>query len=853
MRLLRSRTLAAAAAILVALTGCREAPGGTVLGVTITPTAVTLPIGEMQTFTANVTATGTIDTSVTWTATCGTITGSGHTITYTAPTTAGTCTLTAASAADASHSATANVTVVAPSTASVSVTPTAVTLPPGGAHTFTATVTGTSDTSVTWTTTCGSIIASGNMATYTAPMTEGTCAIIATSVADPTAAEDAVITIQATPAGTVTVTPSAATLEPGESQPFNATVTGHADVSVTWTTTCGTLTGTSNTITYTAPATEGTCTLTATSNADPTESASATITIAAPSTVSVSLSPTAVTLAPSDSQSFTATVTGTTDTGVTWATTCGTVSGSGNTITYTAPATPSTCSLTATSVADPGESASATITVTEPDEISVTVTPANATLRIGRTQLFTSAVTGTTNTAVTWTATGGSYTGVTAVVYTAPDVLGDYVLTATSVADPSQSASAAIRVVAHPDELWARQYGTSDHDTADDVAVDADGNVFVAGSTAGALFVPLAGETDGFLLKLDEDGSVLWMRDVGIALADTGFDAVAVGPAGNVVVAGATDGNLGGPDSHAGGLDVLVAKYAANGDLVWLLQTGTAATEGATSVAVDLAGNVFVAGYTLGDFGGPRTHQGSYDAFLMKLDENGNHLWTRQPGTTAEDWAHGVDVGVAGNVVVVGHTYGSLFHANQGSGDAFALKMSAAGDFSWAAQFGTPESDSANGVAIDLLGNVIVAGSTSGSLPGPGLHQGGNDAYVAAFDADGKPLWARQYGTSADDALAAVKVGLAGNVIAAGSTYGAFAEPNPNDACDALVIKLDGYGMPLWSRQFGTGVWWNLHTTQARGVAVGPAGNVLVVGLTGGSLAGPHQGWHDAFVIKLAP
>lgn len=570
--------------------------------------------------------------------------------------------------------------------------------------------------------------------------------------------------------------------------------------------------------------------------------------------LAVTISPTAVTLPVGEMGTFTANVVavGAVDTSVEWSASCGSVTGGGHTVTYTAPATPGTCTLTATSNADPTESADATITVTAPSTINVTITPTHATLRIGRTQTFTAAVTGTPNTAVAWATTGGTcQTTADTATYTAPNVLGDYVLTATSVADPSQSASAAIRVVAHPDEVWARQFGSTDYDTAEGVAVDAEGNAYVAGHTDGDLFGATVGWVDAFLVKYDADGNERWSRKVGGGSMDVAFwGDVAVGPAGHVVVVGSTNGSLAGPGSNHGGRDVIVAKYAPDGTRQWLVQLGSSESDVGIGVAIDVDGNVFVAGETMGQLG--QKHWGTWDAFLMKLDENGVHQWTYQFGTGNRDGAYGVAVGSAGNVVATGGTGGSLTAApNQGSDDVFVVKLDTNGGVTWLRQFGSDDHDFGHGVAIDPFGDVIVVGETAGSLPGPGLSHGGTDAFVARLTADGAPRWADQYGTPGDDVFRAVAVGLAGNVVAAGTTTGAYAEPNPAGDDHGLVVKLDAERRQLWARQLGA---WPTGTTWFNDVAIGPAGNVLAVGRTDGDLAGAHLGQAaDALVVKLAP
>jgi hypothetical protein len=163
----------------------------------------------------------------------------------------------------------------------------------------------------------------------------------------------------------------------------------------------------------------------------------------APNGVAVSISPATASIQTNATFQFTASVTGSTNTAVTWTATGGSVSSTGL---YTAPATAGTYTVKATSVADTTKSASATVTVTAPGVVSVSITPTTASLPTGGTQQFTASVTGSTNTAVTWTATGGtvSSTG----LYTAPATAGTYTVKATSVADTTKSASATVTVTA---------------------------------------------------------------------------------------------------------------------------------------------------------------------------------------------------------------------------------------------------------------------------------------------------------------------------------------------------------------------------------------------------------------------
>ena len=165
------------------------------------------------------------------------------------------------------------------------------------------------------------------------------------------------------------------------------------------------------------------------------------ITVTAPG-VAVAVSPVTVSLTTGGTQQFTATVTGTSNMAVTWSASGGSISSSGL---YTAPATAGTYTVTATSAADITKSASATVTVSAP-VLAVSVSPASLSINVGGTQQFTATVTGTSNTAVIWSATGGGISP--SGLFTAPAIVGIYTVTATSAADTTKSASATVIVVA---------------------------------------------------------------------------------------------------------------------------------------------------------------------------------------------------------------------------------------------------------------------------------------------------------------------------------------------------------------------------------------------------------------------
>jgi len=162
----------------------------------------------------------------------------------------------------------------------VTISPNSVTLAEGGKQTFTAAVTGTTTTGVTWSATGGSITSRGS---YTAPKTAGTYTVTATSKANTAVSAPATVTVTP-PVVAVAVSPPTISVAINTTQQFKATVTGTSATSVIRSTTGGTVTTSGD---YTAPSTTGTYAVTATSTANTAVSASATVTVTAQPTANV--------------------------------------------------------------------------------------------------------------------------------------------------------------------------------------------------------------------------------------------------------------------------------------------------------------------------------------------------------------------------------------------------------------------------------------------------------------------------------------------------------------------------------------------------------------------------------------
>ena len=134
-----------------------------------------------------------------------------------------------------------------------------------------------------------------------------------------------------------------------------------------------------------------------------------------------------------------------------------------------------------------------------------------------------------------------------------------------------------------------------------------------------------------------------------------------------------------------------------------------------------------------------------YDSILL------TSTWTKQPGTTGDEAAKQIALDPSGNVYAVGHTSGSLDgNSNLGGFDIIVSKYNAAGILQWTKQPGTSADDFGQGIAVDSSGNIFVGGHTSGGLDG-NTNQGGKDGFISKFNSTGALEWTKQIGTSVDD------------------------------------------------------------------------------------------------------
>ncbi len=357
---------------------------------------------------------------------------------------------------------------------------------------------------------------------------------------------------------------------------------------------------------------------------------------------------------------------------------------------------------------------------------------------------------------------------------------------------------------AQVDTAWVRTYNgpANGVDGGRAIAVDEQGNVYVTGISYGTYM-------DYATVKYNSAGIQEWaQRYNGPGNAWDWVKAIAIDGQGNVYVTGGVA--AGGYDDYG------TIKYNSAGDTVWVrLYNGPGNIgDGASALAVDDSGNVYVTGGSSGS-------GTSLDYATIKYNSNGDTLWVRRyngPGN-GDDWAYALAIDGAGNVYVTGESRGSGT-----SDDYVTIKYNSAGVPQWAQKYNGPGNgnDWACAIAVDGAGNVYVTGYSAGS--------GSDDYATIKYNSNGDSLWARRYDGpgNSDDEPNSLAIDGQGNVYVTGESYGS------GTAYDYATIKYNSNGDTLWVRRYngpGNG------DDEASALALDGSGNLYVTGYSTGTNA----------------
>jgi Beta-propeller repeat len=443
---------------------------------------------------------------------------------------------------------------------------------------------------------------------------------------------------------------------------------------------------------------------------------------------------------------------------------------------------------------------------------------------------------------------------------------------------------------------------SEDYDQGNAVVHDAQDNLIAAGHFAGSALtlgksiahVGTAGMRNGFVVKQGPDGATLWGRAFG-GSENLRLNAAGTDDTGNIYVTGtfsgmATSGEIDltaaydaaqSPDSQP---DALVIALSPDNKVLWYKRFGNGLAQRGHHIAVDAAGNTYVAGTSQGkvDFGdgsGAIGDASGWWSFFLKLDPTGKPLWAQPIGswvaTLSPDPDETFEIALTldgkGHVIIGGAFQGTTFFGSSattavGGADAFVASLDAAdGKLLWHRTFHQPEAEMApdgdqwiTALTVEpCSGDIYAAG---GFTEGIDFESAGNavvshgmtsdqDMFLAKLAAsDGTPIWFHAYGDSGKQEPTAVKVAPDGTVLFTGflingeNPQGLDCGPVIKDlppgegdfgpTSDLFLLKLDALGNGIWGKRHG-----DIQPQAAFDTSVDSKGSIVLGGLTNGTLA----------------
>jgi hypothetical protein len=361
-----------------------------------------------------------------------------------------------------------------------------------------------------------------------------------------------------------------------------------------------------------------------------------------------------------------------------------------------------------------------------------------------------------------------------------------------------------------PALVFSKAYGGYGYDWAGCVAQTPDSGFIFAGQSESFG----AGSYDIWVLRLNRQGDTLWSRAYGTSMPDLAY-AIIPESDGGCTIAGS-----GYPGFN--GSDIWFLRLNSNGDTTWTRMYGTGQNDVAYDMRKTSDGGYIVSGQRLS------SSPSSGDAWILKLNANGEKQWDSYFGGAGADAAQDVEETSDGGFVFVGN-----YRWDEGETDLWLLKTSATGDSLWAQYHGGPADDIGYAITKGPAGGFVVAGQTKST------GAGGSDLWIMGVDQAGNELWSKTYGGPSDDAAFDICRASDGQYLVTGrtSSFG-------GGQFDVWLLKIDAAGDTVWTTTLG-GSGWDGGTA---GIETKDGGYVIAA-----QTESMGAGAHDYWCIRLAP
>jgi hypothetical protein len=327
---------------------------------------------------------------------------------------------------------------------------------------------------------------------------------------------------------------------------------------------------------------------------------------------------------------------------------------------------------------------------------------------------------------------------------------------------------------------FEKTFGGTDNDFGFDMAATGSGGYILAGYTDSGDddVTDTIGNLDFWIVEIDADGVILWEDTYGGTESDFCRSITPASDGGWIVVGStfSTDGDI---TDNAGNKDGWILKIDADGTLEWQHTYGGEGEDQINDVIATSDGGYFCVGASKSLTGDVEENQGLDDYWLLKLDADGELEWVKNYGGTRNDIANAVVETTSGYYIAGsvdsndGDVVGNHSPAGMYFDDYWILHIDATGELVWAVCYGGEVDDAAEAIVINADGNFVIAGSSKSNDGDVSGHHGDTNRYdywVIEIDADANLLANNSFGGTKDDECYALAYDLDGGYILAGES-----------------------------------------------------------------------------------
>lgn len=406
------------------------------------------------------------------------------------------------------------------------------------------------------------------------------------------------------------------------------------------------------------------------------------------------------------------------------------------------------------------------------------------------------------------------------------------------------------KLFSQPDINWQKCYGGTQAEQFSELKLTENNEIIFVGSTSsndGDVY-GLHGESDYWIGKIDENGTLLWQNCLGGSAWDYG-NAIDYCSDGGLIVAGQTTSDDGDISNYIGYVDFWVVKTDQLGNIQWENCYGGTLPDKAYSVKQTIDNGFIIAGGTESNDNHVSGNHGEEDSWVLKVDSLGNIEWQKCLGGSDKDWANDICITTNGYYVLsFSESNDGDVTGNHGDYDYWIVKLDLLGNIVWQRSLGGSDYDQGWSIQSTSDSGCIATGRTRSNDGDISSNTGEIDYWVVKLDFTGNLEWEKCYGFDFGNYLDSghsICQTIDGGFLVSGYSFG-------GNTCyqdyDFWIIKITAEGEQEWDKCIGGN-----NKDFAYSVVQDNYGNIYIGGNTrsnDGDVSGNH-GWVDSWLVKL--